>query len=318
VDEAKALLKALGMPTKQQNDNAAYTLLAFAGIGRRTPWAEAGAPRLTPHDVIQFARDKYRKAYAENTRETIRRQAIHQLVQGGVLARNPDDPGLATNSPRTHYALTDEALTVIRAYVGAGGGVVRIRALAREEVRVRVVGRRDVLHAERAVVLVEAAGRAPVLDLVLPRLPELRRKLEHELVGAERTAQGAVVVGVDHRREAGQPVQVERLDRRCAHPRVLLERQVDPEQRDRSAPGEARLRVGVRHLGLERDFSRLLCRRCGKDMIVAHSCKGRGICCSCAGRRMAANALRRKSCVLRLELGIRGAGRTSSGHSASG
>jgi len=116
VDEAKALLKALGMPTKQQNDNAAYTLLAFAGIGRRTPWAEAGAPRLTPHDVIQFARDKYRKAYAENTRETIRRQAIHQLVQGGVLARNPDDPGLATNSPRTHYALTDEALTVIRAY----------------------------------------------------------------------------------------------------------------------------------------------------------------------------------------------------------
>jgi hypothetical protein len=80
------------------------------------PWAEAGSPRLTPHDVIQFAREKYRKAYAENTRETIRRQAIHQLVQGGVLVRNPDDPTLATNSPRTHYALTEEALSVIRAY----------------------------------------------------------------------------------------------------------------------------------------------------------------------------------------------------------
>jgi hypothetical protein len=37
-------------------------------------------------------------------------------VQGGILVRNPDEPGLPTNSPRAHYALTDEALAVIRAY----------------------------------------------------------------------------------------------------------------------------------------------------------------------------------------------------------
>lgn len=114
--EAKVLLAALGMPVAQQNDNAVYTLLAFADIGPKTPWSAASTPRRTPHDVIQFARDRYRKIYAENTRETIRRQAIHQFVQGGILARNPDDPSLPTNSPRTHYALTEEALDVIRAY----------------------------------------------------------------------------------------------------------------------------------------------------------------------------------------------------------
>lgn len=114
--EAKALLAALGMPVAQQNDNAAYTLLAFADIGPKTSWSAASAPRLKPHDVIQLTSARYKKIYAENTRETIRRQAIHQLVQGGILTRNPDDPSLPTNSPRTHYALTDEALVVIRAH----------------------------------------------------------------------------------------------------------------------------------------------------------------------------------------------------------
>ena len=51
------------------------------------------------------------------------------------------------------------------------------------------------------------------------------------------------------------------------------------------------VRCGVLRWGL----SRLRCPRCGKDMLVAHSCKGRGICPSCGGRRMAATALRRKS-----------------------
>lgn len=47
------------------------------------------------------------------------------------------------------------------------------------------------------------------------------------------------------------------------------------------------IRCGILSFGL----TRLRCARCGKDMLVAHSCKGRGICCSCTGRRMAATAL---------------------------
>jgi type II restriction enzyme len=116
LDEAKEILGAFGMPKAQQNPNAIYTLLAFAGIGPRARWSDAEKPRLTPHSVIAFARKEYGKKYAENTRETIRRQAIHQFVQGGVLVRNPDEPGLATNSPRTHYALTPEVLEAVRAF----------------------------------------------------------------------------------------------------------------------------------------------------------------------------------------------------------
>lgn len=116
LDDAKMILVELGMPKQQQNPNAVYTFLAFANIGPRTAWAIATAQRCTPHDVIAFARKRYGKAYAENTRETIRRQAIHQFVQGGILMRNPDEPGLATNSPRTHYALTTEALEAIHSF----------------------------------------------------------------------------------------------------------------------------------------------------------------------------------------------------------
>jgi type II restriction enzyme len=117
LEEARRILEALGLPEGQSNDNAAYVLLAFASVGPETPWDRASNDaRLGPHDVIQFVRREHGKIYAENTRETIRRQAIHQFVQAGVLVRNPDDPGLATNSPRTHYALTDEALAAVRAF----------------------------------------------------------------------------------------------------------------------------------------------------------------------------------------------------------
>lgn len=104
------------MPKQQQNENAVYTLLAFADVGPKTPWSRARDVRRNPHGVIEFAAKQYNKNYAENTRETIRRQAIHQFVQGAVLVRNPDEPDLATNSPRTHYALSPEALMVVRAF----------------------------------------------------------------------------------------------------------------------------------------------------------------------------------------------------------
>ena len=37
-------------------------------------------------------------------------------------------------------------------------------------------------------------------------------------------------------------------------------------------------------------FARLRCTQCGQDELVAFSCKGRGFCPSCGGRRMADTA----------------------------
>ncbi len=41
---------------------------------------------------------------------------------------------------------------------------------------------------------------------------------------------------------------------------------------------------------LARGFARVRCTCCGDDLLVAFSCKGRGICPSCGGRRMADTA----------------------------
>jgi len=66
--------------------------------------------------MLVFMQKHYKRKYAENTRETIRRQVIHQFEQARIVNRNPDEPRLATNSPRTHYALTDEVVATIRSY----------------------------------------------------------------------------------------------------------------------------------------------------------------------------------------------------------
>lgn len=116
IEEGQAILKALGLPPQQQTRIASYTLLALLGLEERDPWPKSRQRSLKIHDILGFIKRAFRKTYAENTRETVRRQVLHQLEQARVVDRNPDDPGLSTNSPRTHYAVTPDALRAIRAY----------------------------------------------------------------------------------------------------------------------------------------------------------------------------------------------------------
>lgn len=116
VEEGKAILEALGLPPSQQTAVAAYTLLALADLSERQRWTQAKRRSLKIHDMLGFIKTTYGKSYAENTRETVRRQVLHQFEQARVANRNPDEPGLATNSPRTHYALSEDSLRAIRAY----------------------------------------------------------------------------------------------------------------------------------------------------------------------------------------------------------
>ena len=41
IDEAIEILKALGLPKKQQNERSGRTLCALADIKPKTPWSEA-------------------------------------------------------------------------------------------------------------------------------------------------------------------------------------------------------------------------------------------------------------------------------------
>ena len=49
---------------------------------------------------MDWARKHYRKMYAPNTRETIRRQTMHQFVAAGLACYNPDKAGPAGEQPR--------------------------------------------------------------------------------------------------------------------------------------------------------------------------------------------------------------------------
>lgn len=120
IDEARDILEQLGLPPAQQNDIAGLTLLALTGLSEHDAWSKASRPSHTIHEMLGFMRETYGRDYAENTRETVRRQVIHQLEQARVVDRNPDEPDLPTNSPRTHYGLTDEALKVLQLYGTSG------------------------------------------------------------------------------------------------------------------------------------------------------------------------------------------------------
>ena len=116
IEEAKDLLKLAGLPPAQRNELAALTLLALADLTEESSWKNARRHSIRIHEMIAFVEQNYRKRYAENTRETFRRQVLHQFEQARIVDRNPDDPTLPTNSPRTHYALSTAFLPVVQNY----------------------------------------------------------------------------------------------------------------------------------------------------------------------------------------------------------
>lgn len=117
VEDAKIILKDLGMPKAQQNDISALTLLALCSMKEDSNWSEANRSSQTvTNSIMNFIKEQYQKDYAPNTRETFRRQVLHQFVQGGIADYNPDDPSLPTNSPNAHYAITNQALEVAKNY----------------------------------------------------------------------------------------------------------------------------------------------------------------------------------------------------------
>lgn len=135
IDQAKEVLSSLGMPRAQRNERSALTLLALGGIRQRSKWRDAKQSLLRIVDIMDFMGREYGKRYAPNSRETIRRQTIHQFEQARIVDRNPDDPQRPTNSGKNAYGLTGDALAVIRSYGSArfdqmvGGFVARHSSL---------------------------------------------------------------------------------------------------------------------------------------------------------------------------------------------
>lgn len=116
LDESKQILTALGFDAARSNDRSGRTLLALARLTEASSWADAENPRLGVRAILDWIREELDFPIAENTRETYRRQTLHQFRDAGFVVLNEDDPSRATNSSLNNYKLTDEALTVLRAF----------------------------------------------------------------------------------------------------------------------------------------------------------------------------------------------------------
>jgi len=117
IEEAQAILKELGLPDAQQNEISGYTLLALCNVKKNDNWSKAfRQSHGISKGIMAFISYNYNKVYAPNTRETFRRQVLHQLVQAGIVDYNPDIPNLPVNSPRAHYALSTVALETIKTF----------------------------------------------------------------------------------------------------------------------------------------------------------------------------------------------------------
>jgi hypothetical protein len=116
VRQALAILKSLGLPREQQNERSALTLLSLLDLKPGIPWSKAASPLMGITPMMEFFDKRYGKKYAPNTRETVRRQTVHQFLQAGLILINPDDPSRPTNSPKAVYQIEKGALEMLATY----------------------------------------------------------------------------------------------------------------------------------------------------------------------------------------------------------
>ena len=112
IEQVRALLENLGMPKRQQADICALTILGMANVAKGTRWASATNEWLRVHDIIAFANSNYGVNYAENSRETFRKQALHHFRTAAIV----EDNGKPTNSPNYRWRLTAEFLEILRSH----------------------------------------------------------------------------------------------------------------------------------------------------------------------------------------------------------
>lgn len=112
IKEAKELLRDLDVPVQQQSDLCALVILALAKLQPNDEWILSTNHWIRIHDILLFIKQAYGITYAENSRETIRKQAIHHFRNAAFI----EDNGAPTNSPNYRYRLTEEMLSLLKSF----------------------------------------------------------------------------------------------------------------------------------------------------------------------------------------------------------
>lgn len=116
LDEAIAVLRDLGFPAAQQNERSGLTLLALLDLKPADEWAKSNDPLVGVTEMMKRFADVYGKHYMPNTRESVRRQTIHQFLDAGLILLNPDHPQRPINSGSTVYQIAPAALELLRSF----------------------------------------------------------------------------------------------------------------------------------------------------------------------------------------------------------
>ena len=116
IEEALSILKVIGLPRAQHNERSALTLLALLNLQPAMAWSQASDPLCGITPMMEFFNQHYGKNYAPNTRETVRRQTVHQFLEAGLIEANPDQPDRPINSPKAVYRIEQGALELLRTF----------------------------------------------------------------------------------------------------------------------------------------------------------------------------------------------------------
>jgi hypothetical protein len=116
IKSAHQALVSLGLPRAQQNERSALCLLALLNLTPGKPWSKAEDPLIGITPIMDWVREHYAKEYKPNTRETVRRQTMHQFCDAGLALYNPDEPSRPVNSPRAVYQIEPAALALLRTF----------------------------------------------------------------------------------------------------------------------------------------------------------------------------------------------------------
>lgn len=112
IEEIRDLLIQIGVPQKQQNDMCCYVFIALCDMAGKQSWTEATNPWMGVHDIILYLKGNDIKNYAENTRESIRKNCLQPFRDMAVI----EDNKLPNNNKNYKYRITAEVLDLIQAY----------------------------------------------------------------------------------------------------------------------------------------------------------------------------------------------------------
>ncbi|WGL95296.1 BsuBI/PstI family type II restriction endonuclease [Arsenophonus nasoniae] len=116
LEAAQQIIISLGLPKAQQNERSALCLLALLNLTPGKNWNSAENPLMGITPIMNWVYKHYDKEYAPNTRETFRRQTMHQFCDAGLVIYNSDKPDRPVNSPKAVYQIEPNLLNLLRSY----------------------------------------------------------------------------------------------------------------------------------------------------------------------------------------------------------